>query len=138
MLWRFFFFVSVLRAAPSLTFITPSLARRRPLLAPPPHTPTHTNSEYVAVEKVEGTFKKAEPVEQVWVYGNSFKSCLVAVVVPKKEALEAWAKDAGVKGACARVRACFFCACACVCVCVCFGGCCSRARRATPPTRALF
>lgn len=31
-------------------------------------------------------------------YGNSFESCLVAVVVPNKEVLTAWAKDAGVSG----------------------------------------
>ena len=31
-------------------------------------------------------------------YGNSFKSCLVAVVVPKTEALVDWAKEAGRKG----------------------------------------
>jgi long-chain acyl-CoA synthetase len=37
-------------------------------------------------------------VEQVWVYGNSFKSCLVAVVVPKKEALMDWAKGEGKTG----------------------------------------
>lgn len=35
---------------------------------------------------------------QVWVYGNSFKSCLVAVVVPVKETLMAWAKENGVAG----------------------------------------
>lgn len=28
---------------------------------------------------------------QIWVYGNSFESFLVAVVVPEKQALEDWA-----------------------------------------------
>ena len=37
-------------------------------------------------------------MEQVWVYGNSFKSCLVAVVVPKTTALMDWAKGAGKTG----------------------------------------
>jgi hypothetical protein len=45
----------------------------------------------------------------VWVYGNSFKSSLVAVVVPKADALKEWAKGAGKSGARAflvgRVRA---------------------------------
>lgn len=35
---------------------------------------------------------------QVWVYGNSFKSCLLAVVVPIKEVVVAWAKENGVSG----------------------------------------
>ncbi len=35
---------------------------------------------------------------QVWVYGNSFESCLIAVVVPNKDVLTAWAKEAGVTG----------------------------------------
>ncbi len=38
--------------------------------------------EYIAVEAVEAVFKKNSGLEQVWVYGNSFESCLVAVVVP--------------------------------------------------------
>ena len=31
------------------------------------------------------------PLHQVWVYGNSFESFLVAVVVPETQALEEWA-----------------------------------------------
>ncbi len=38
--------------------------------------------EYIAVEAVEAVFKKNPILEQIWVYGNSFESCLVAVVVP--------------------------------------------------------
>ncbi|KAF5833313.1 hypothetical protein DUNSADRAFT_10434 [Dunaliella salina] len=54
--------------------------------------------EYVAVEKLEATYKKAAPVvDQVWVYGNSFKNSLVAVVVPG-EGLKSWAKDQGIEG----------------------------------------
>lgn len=57
-----------------------------------------SHGEYIAVEKVEGTFKQAAVVEQIWVYGNSFKSTLVAVVVPKKAALTEWAASNGVSG----------------------------------------
>lgn len=46
--------------------------------------------EYIAVEKVESAYQKAAAVNQIWVYGNSFKSFIVAVVVP--DAL--WAKSA--------------------------------------------
>jgi len=38
--------------------------------------------EYIAVEKVEDTYKMAPPVNQLWVYGNSYKTKIVAVVVP--------------------------------------------------------
>ena len=38
--------------------------------------------EYIAVEKVEGIYKMNSAVEQIWVYGNSYESCVVAVVVP--------------------------------------------------------
>ena len=35
---------------------------------------------------------------QIWVYGNSFESSLVAVANPNKEALEHWATENGVSG----------------------------------------
>jgi long-subunit acyl-CoA synthetase (AMP-forming) len=43
--------------------------------------------EYVAPERIEGTLKKASVVQQVFVHGNSFESCVVAVVVPNEKAL---------------------------------------------------
>lgn len=48
--------------------------------------------EYVAVEKIEGCYKKDPFVEQIWVYGNSFKHALVAIVVPKEAKVQEWAK----------------------------------------------
>ena len=38
--------------------------------------------EYIAVEYVEGKLSRNENVEQIWVYGNSLESAIVAVVVP--------------------------------------------------------
>ena len=38
--------------------------------------------EYVAVEKIEASYLKISSINQIWVYGNSFKTILVAVVVP--------------------------------------------------------
>lgn len=35
---------------------------------------------------------------QIWVYGNSFESCLVAVINPSKRAVEEWAEQNGVSG----------------------------------------
>jgi long-chain acyl-CoA synthetase len=35
---------------------------------------------------------------QIWVYGSSFESSLVAVVIPTKAELESWAKSQGIEG----------------------------------------
>lgn len=35
---------------------------------------------------------------QIWIYGNSFESSLVAVANPNKDVLEQWAADNGVSG----------------------------------------
>jgi len=40
------------------------------------------HGEYIAVEKIEMEYAKCPAVNQVWVYGNSFKTCIVAVVNP--------------------------------------------------------
>ena len=42
--------------------------------------------------------RAAEVVDQIWVYGNSYESTLVAIVVPDKKVLMAWAKEAGLPG----------------------------------------
>lgn len=34
---------------------------------------------------------------QIWVYGNSFESFLVAVINPNKQVLEVWAEENGIK-----------------------------------------
>jgi len=43
--------------------------------------------EYVAAEKIEMAISKSKFIGQPWVYGNSFTTMLVAVVVPDFEAL---------------------------------------------------
>jgi len=57
-----------------------------------------SQGEYVAVEVVESVYKKNLAIEQLWVYGNSFESALVAVVVPNEAKLTAWAKEKGIAG----------------------------------------
>jgi len=41
-----------------------------------------SQGEYIAVEKVENTYGASAAVNQIWVYGNSFKPFIVAVIVP--------------------------------------------------------
>lgn len=50
-----------------------------------------SQGEYVAVEVLESAYVQSQLVASVWVYGNSFESFLVAVVVPEKQAIEDWA-----------------------------------------------
>lgn len=54
--------------------------------------------EYVAVEQVENIYVKSRYVEQVFIYGDSFKTFLVAIVVPDREAVGSFA-DASAGGA---------------------------------------
>jgi len=63
-----------------------------------------SHGEYIAVEKLEGVYSNADGVEQIWVYGESTKSSLVAIVVSKdkgkekKEEMMKQLEEAGKKG----------------------------------------
>merc|ERR1712154_548926 len=46
-----------------------------------------STGEYIASEKVENTYLRAGLVGQIWIYGNSFKSFIVGVVVPDAQVL---------------------------------------------------
>ncbi|KAF1319367.1 Long-chain-fatty-acid-coa ligase, partial [Globisporangium splendens] len=54
-----------------------------------------SQGEYVAAEKVEGVYLKSKYVAQIFVYGDSLQSVLVAVVVPDPEVAEAWGQSKG-------------------------------------------
>jgi fatty acid CoA ligase FadD9 len=55
--------------------------------------------EFVAVSNLEATFVGAELVRQIYVYGNSERSALLAVVVPTDEALSRYPEGAELKEA---------------------------------------
>lgn len=52
-----------------------------------------SQGEYIAVENIENKYSRCPFVTSIWVYGNSFESFLVAVVVPDQRSLEDWAVD---------------------------------------------
>ncbi|XP_041116561.1 long-chain-fatty-acid--CoA ligase 5-like [Polyodon spathula] len=54
--------------------------------------------EYIAPEKIENVYVRSGPVAQVFVHGDSLKSCLVGIVVPDPEVLPDFAAKRGIKG----------------------------------------
>lgn len=57
-----------------------------------------SQGEYVALEHLENVYGISPSVEDIWVYGDSFKSMLVAVVVPHEENTKKWASTNGFAG----------------------------------------
>ncbi|PPD89559.1 hypothetical protein GOBAR_DD13509 [Gossypium barbadense] len=51
-----------------------------------------SQGEYVALEYLENVYGVTPIIDDVWVYGNSFKSMLVAVVVLHEEKAKKWAE----------------------------------------------
>uniref|UniRef100_A0A1W7RAI0 Long-chain-fatty-acid--CoA ligase n=1 Tax=Hadrurus spadix TaxID=141984 RepID=A0A1W7RAI0_9SCOR len=49
--------------------------------------------EYIAPEKIENIYLSSKYVAQIFVHGESLKSCIVAVIVPDSEVIKDWAKD---------------------------------------------
>jgi len=52
-----------------------------------------SQGEYIAPEKIENIYVQSQWVAQCFVYGDSFKSSLVCIVVPDFEVLTPWAKQ---------------------------------------------
>lgn len=57
-----------------------------------------SQGEYVAVENLENIYGLLSDIDSIWIYGNSFESCLVAVVTPNEAALKRWAEENNVAG----------------------------------------
>ncbi|KAJ3683080.1 hypothetical protein LUZ60_013307 [Juncus effusus] len=55
-----------------------------------------SQGEYVAVENLENIYGIVPDLDMIWVYGNSFDSCLVAIVNPNEQALKRWAENNGI------------------------------------------
>lgn len=51
--------------------------------------------EYVAAEKIENIYLRSTLVAQVFVYGDSLHSVLLAVVVPDEDGARAWCRAQG-------------------------------------------
>ncbi|KAK7310370.1 hypothetical protein RJT34_07844 [Clitoria ternatea] len=52
-----------------------------------------SQGEYIAVENIENKYLRCPLITSIWVYGNSFESFLVAVVVPDRKSIEDWALE---------------------------------------------
>ena len=57
-----------------------------------------SQGEYIAPEKIENVYSKSTFVAQIFVYGESLKSCLVAVVVPEVTVLTLWCRKNNIRG----------------------------------------
>eukprot|EP01018_Ginkgo_biloba_P025310 Gb_09946 [translate_table: standard] len=57
-----------------------------------------SQGEYIAVEHLENVYGHCSSIDGIWVYGNSFESFLVAVVVPNHLQVEIWATSNRQKG----------------------------------------
>lgn len=57
-----------------------------------------SQGEYIAPEKLENIFIRSLFVAQIFVHGESLKSCLVAVVIPDQEYLMHWARENSISG----------------------------------------
>ena len=55
--------------------------------------------EYVAPERIEGVYMKCSLISQIFVYGDSFQSFLIAVVVPNEKNVRVhWGSGKGIEG----------------------------------------
>ncbi|KAG0498018.1 hypothetical protein HPP92_002709 [Vanilla planifolia] len=57
-----------------------------------------SQGEYVAAEHLEKVYSSVDIIEDIWVYGNSHRSMLVAVVVPREDNTKKWALLSGHEG----------------------------------------
>merc|ERR1719220_2312984 len=56
-----------------------------------------SRGEYVAPDKVEAIYKKSPYIAQVFVHGDSLKSCVVGGIGPAQASITEWAASCGVQ-----------------------------------------
>lgn len=49
-------------------------------------------------EKIENIYVRSQYVQQVFVHGESLKSCIIAIVVPDVDVVKCWAVENGIPG----------------------------------------
>jgi len=49
-------------------------------------------------EKIENIYIRSQYVQQVFVHGESLKSCIIAIVVPDVDVIKCWAVENGIPG----------------------------------------
>lgn len=54
--------------------------------------------EYIVPDKIEMVYARSQYVHQVFVHGESLKSCVVAVVVPDVDVIKCWATEHNIPG----------------------------------------
>lgn len=57
-----------------------------------------SQGEYIVPEKIETIYLKSLYIDQIYVYGESLKSCVVAIVVPDVDVLKCWAIENNIAG----------------------------------------
>ena len=57
-----------------------------------------SQGEYIAPEKIENIYVNSQYVAQVFVHGDSLKSCVIAVIVPDVENVKYYALENGISG----------------------------------------
>lgn len=57
-----------------------------------------SQGEYIAPEKIESIYMKSQYVAQVFVHGESIKSCVIGVIVPDEEFIKQYAEIRGFFG----------------------------------------
>ncbi|KAF6208422.1 hypothetical protein GE061_016878 [Apolygus lucorum] len=57
-----------------------------------------SQGEYIVPEKIENIYIRSQYVHQVFVHGESLKSCIIAIVVPDVDVVKSWALENGIEG----------------------------------------
>ncbi|XP_044760121.1 long-chain-fatty-acid--CoA ligase 5 isoform X2 [Coccinella septempunctata] len=57
-----------------------------------------SQGEYIVPEKIENVYIRSQYVQQVFVHGESLKSCIVAIVVPDVDVVKCWAQENSIPG----------------------------------------